>query len=216
MSYNTLRVNNSEPTNNNIVFDLTSCLDQAPNNGEYLILQGGQWVSGSVGGEPPLDLENQVAIVHTGNNTYTNFGYYRYDRWAMPWSKNYMTHDLNTGSSLVNAYRPPSTITDSTFAQAVSLPAGKYLIRAVGSLYSGSLTFRLYSSTSTNGSASPQYHGNEVYMSYNLAKPGGMMCAVVDFATTRYLFIRNDTAGSASPLYLGLQHVTIQIRKINE
>ena len=217
MSYNILRVNDSEPVNNNIDFNLTDCLDQLPVGGEVLIYNGGQWTTSTIGGEPPIDLENQVSIVHTGSNTYTSYSVYRAtDRWAMPWHKTLMTHDLNTGSSLASAYRPPSTITNTAHAHAVLLPPGKFLIRATASIYSSAADHRLFTSSTSNGSGTPLYHGNEVRISYDLSKPGGMMCALVNFTSARYLFIRNVTYTGASPLYLGLHHVTIQVRKINE
>lgn len=218
MSYNTLRVNNKEPVNGDIEFDLTSCLSNTPQEANIIRLASGQWVAEEPpqgGGEQPKDLTFHLSDFARGNSYSISLYTYSSTRWAYTWFKGGVTSN-SAISTYINAVLGPGVVTNSNFTMGFSLPVGKYLVRAIPAFHQGAGICRLYTAANTAGTSGGTYHGNSVYINANDGKTGSTLNAVIECTANRYLFIRvSSPSGSiALTTWQEFQNHTIQIRKI--
>lgn len=217
MSYNTLKVNNKEPVDGNIEFDLTSCLSNTPQEANAIRLSSGDWVAEEPpqSGAQPQDLTFHLSDVPRGTSYGISLYTYSSTRWAYTWYKGGVTSN-SAISTYINAVLGPGVVTNANFTMGFSLPAGKYLVRAIPAFHQGSGVCRLYTAANTAGTSGGTYHGNSVYINANDGKTGSTLNAVIECTSNRYLFIRvSSPAGSiALTTHREFQNHTIQIRKI--
>lgn len=223
MSYNTLKVNNKEPVNGNIEFDLASCLSNIPQEANAIKLSNGDWIAEEHpqlgGGGEPKDLTFHMSNFANGGSYSISLYNYASASWAYTWLKSRAILD-SAESSYISSISPylggPSVVSNSSFAMGFSLPAGKYLVRAIPAFHRGTGVCRLYTAENSLGTSGGTYHGNSVYINANDGKTGSTLNAVIETTSLRYLFIRisSPTDSISLTTWQEFQNHTIQIRKI--
>ena len=213
MSHNLLRVNNTQPIQENIPLSLNDAVVNEPSEGDLARISGGAWEAMTPVASPP---QVQVYSQHPTGSTYATTAHaYGTGDWAYTWIGNYgsTSRIINNGVTPLTASATYTMITNSNFYIGLRVNvAGRYLIRAVPSFQQGWAVCRLYhTSTSATGGV---YFGNSVYINAADGKTGSTLLGVADITTARIFWVRLTSEAAYLSNYFAWFTTNFQIKRI--
>lgn len=192
MTYNTLKVNNTEPQGGDIDLTLDEFITNTPEDGDILkrTVAGFEAFPAPAGGGE-VQLMTAMWMNHTTNalmGTYS-FGY-NATYWPYVWPRSIVQNYTYGDATYVNVDRRAGLsvlYAHNTWSCGVTLTPGTYLITCVPSNRVSQVTWQLYH-TAENYAYNGTLFGNKVRVNPVDGKTGNMMIGYLEITTTRDVF----------------------------